>query len=112
MVDLDPKEAEKQLMAVDLERVRRFAKEDLFAKVKFLVKPSEDLADDGPLFCYFVQKCGRFLGNESQSQQVKETWQKRVWGKAREDKIVANALVTRRSGVYTTMLNRFRSKFV
>ena len=109
---MDAAEAEKQLLAVDVERVRRFAKEDLFSKVKFLVKPSEDLADDGPLFRYFVQKCGRLLGNESQSQQVKETWQKRVRGKAREEKVVANALVTRRSGVYTTMLNRFRSKFV
>ena len=94
----------------DLERVRAFAKGELFEKVKFLIKEKEDLRENGPVYRFFVRKCGRYLGREGQTPQEREMNLKYVWTKATKRKVIVNGLVARRSGVYTTMQNRFRSK--
>ena len=101
----------------DLEIVAEWVKRDLFEKVKFLYNPQKDLAFEGKIYKKFVRNCkDRLIGLKigMPSDEYKELYTKMVWTEANKKKlnIVANALTTRRSSVYSAMQNRFVGKFI
>jgi hypothetical protein len=101
----------------DLLLVSQWAKTDLFEKVKFLYNPDKDLQVNGRLYKLFVNECKeRLVGLRGPMAigDYRRVYVELLWQEANKKRknLVANALTTRRSSVYSAMQNRFVGKFL
>jgi hypothetical protein len=99
----------------DVNLVAKWAREDLFRRMKFLYRGKEDLKPTGMVFDLFVKQCSdKFQGVmalEENGENSKETYVRLVWEMATKKQTLSAALSLRRSCVYTVMLNRFNGMY-
>ena len=93
----------------DIQIVALYAKEILFPKCKF-VYAKEDLDVNGRMFRDFKKECGKQLGGKHIKRGTEELYLRSLWERATKERIVSDQLNSRRSAVYTVMMNRFSGK--
>jgi hypothetical protein len=112
----DQQSAKKDRRLEDLAVIARWVKLELFDKVKFLYIPQDDLKIGGPLYNMWLTDCKtKLVGlkvNSASSRAYRQMYVESIWSEAtmKRNNLIADGLSARRSGVYSSMQNRFVGK--
>jgi hypothetical protein len=107
-------------LSEDMMRIKQWAREVLFKKVKFLYRGKAELVSTGPeegkgrVYKEFEKQCMNNLpgviASQAKGAEYKEIYVKYLWDCATKENVISNALCIRKGCIYTVMQSRFEGK--
>lgn len=113
------KDFELKHLNEDLTEIKRWARNVLFNKVKFLYRGEAELDsisnNKGMVYQLYLEECQEKLpgvkASESIGPEYKLIYTSLLWHRATMDNIISKGLSTGRSSSYTSMQNKFDGKY-
>ena len=111
-------EVELKHLHQDLAEIKKWARNVLYNKVKFLYRGEQELESTsekkGMVYQMYVEECQDKLtgviASESVGPEYKLIYKRLLWQRATNESIIARSLSSGRSSSYTSMQNRFDGK--
>ena len=100
---------DEKLMRDDLKVVVAYTKDKLFPRVKFLYH-KDDLEVTKVIFKHFKRECLGKVGDQRLTRENENLYLQALWRLAIKNRIISDQLNSRRSAVYTVMMNRMSGK--
>jgi hypothetical protein len=105
----------KDVELQDIEVMRKWVKEKLFHKVRFVYDKKKDLEIGGLIYSRFVLDCRELLvglKKPGSNKQMRVMYVKMLWTKANNsaNNLVRKGLASKRTSIYTAMNNQFIGK--
>lgn len=106
----------KDVELQDIDVMRKWVKEELFHKVRFVYDKKKDLEIGGLIYSRFVLDCReRLVGlkKAGSNKQMRMMYVKMLWTKANNsaNNLVRKGLGSKRTSIYTAMNNQFIGKW-